>query len=294
MSPTRALVEAHTQAGRTLRVGGVRTFVREEGQGTPVLCMHGVPVSSFLYRKVLPELARRGLRGICFDLPGLGLSQRSPDLDPTWTGLGRFAVEAVDALALDRFHLVVHDIGGPVGFELAATIPERIASLTIMNTMVEVTRFRKPWAMAPLAVPVLGELWLAAMVGPVFTTAMYMLGVSDRRVCPPEQVLGHLRLLKRDDRGRAFLRIMRAFETTEAKEALYLGTLREAPYPIQALWGDLDPGLRIEVQGEEVRRIVGTEAFSRVPAKHFLQETHPVEVAELVAALVTRVEAGDA
>lgn len=62
-------------------------------------------------------------------------------------GLGRFTLAAVDALGLDRFHLVVHDIGGPIGFELAAVIPQRVASLTILNTLVEVDTFRRPWSM---------------------------------------------------------------------------------------------------------------------------------------------------
>ena len=57
-----------------------RSFVREQGDGDPVVLMHGVPVSSFLYRKVLPLLAERGLRGVAFDLPGLGLAEKPEEL----------------------------------------------------------------------------------------------------------------------------------------------------------------------------------------------------------------------
>ena len=113
-----------------------------------------------------PELAR-GLRGIAFDLPGLGLAERPTDFDYTWTGLGRFALAAVDALGLDRFHLVVHDIGGPVGFELASAIPQRVASLTFLNTLVEVDTFRRLWSMAPFALRGLGPAYLKAMNKPV-------------------------------------------------------------------------------------------------------------------------------
>ena len=70
----------------------------------------------------LRELAARGLRGIAFDLPGLGLADRPATFDYTWTELGRFGAAAVDALGLDRCHLVVHDIGGPAGFELCAAL----------------------------------------------------------------------------------------------------------------------------------------------------------------------------
>jgi len=70
------VIERHRRVGRSFVASGVRSFVREEGAGEPVVCIHGVPASSFLYRKVLGELSARGLRGIAFDLPGLGLAAR--------------------------------------------------------------------------------------------------------------------------------------------------------------------------------------------------------------------------
>ena len=51
-----AHLDVHRAAGRDVVADGVRSFVREEGTGETVLCMHGVPASSFLYRKVLVEL----------------------------------------------------------------------------------------------------------------------------------------------------------------------------------------------------------------------------------------------
>ena len=113
------------RSGRYFTVGGaVQSFVLDVGRGEPVVCLHGVPASSFLYRKVVRELGARGLRGLAFDLPGLGLAARPVDFDYTWTGLGRFALGCNRrAGVLTGFHLVVHDIGGPVGFEMAAAAP---------------------------------------------------------------------------------------------------------------------------------------------------------------------------
>jgi len=79
--------------------------------------------TSAIYRKVLPELAARGLRGVAFDFPGLGLAERPEAFDYSWSGLSGWTNGAIDALGLDRFHLVVHDVGGPVGFDLVARIP---------------------------------------------------------------------------------------------------------------------------------------------------------------------------
>ncbi len=91
------VLEAHRRAGRRFQAAGVGSFVREQGRGPAVLCLHGMIGSSFLYRKVLAELAARGLRGVAFDLPGFGLADRPPGYDYSWTGLGRFCVAAVDS-----------------------------------------------------------------------------------------------------------------------------------------------------------------------------------------------------
>lgn len=279
------VVERHRAAGRPFEAGGVGSFVLERGAGEPVVCLHGVPASSFLYRKVLAELERRGLRGIAFDLPGLGLAERPEAFDYTWTGLGRFAIAAVDALGLERFHLVVHDIGGPVGFELAAAVPERVRSLTVLNTIVAADEFTRPWAMEPFARRGVGELWLRSMSRPAFLGLMYLLGLKDRAATPRAEIYAYVDLLKRADSGRAFLRIMRGFERTPAKRRRYEGVLRDVPYPVQIVWGADDPALSIRGEGEKVRRAAPDAPFHALPGKHFLQEDQAPAIADRVAAL---------
>ncbi|MEM9188946.1 MAG: alpha/beta fold hydrolase [Myxococcota bacterium] len=218
MTTVEQEIERHRGAGRMLSVDGVSMFVRDEGTGPPVVCMHGVPVSSYVYRHVLSGLSTRGLRGIAFDYPGLGLSDRPRDYDYRWTNLGRMSTLAIDALGCEKFHLVVHDIGGPVGFEIATTVPERILSLTILNTLVNVASFSRPWSMQPFAVPGLGYLWLKSAVPPVFAQLFYLQGFH--RSVPPVVPKTHHRLLVREDGGRAFLKIMQRFELTAEKERL--------------------------------------------------------------------------
>jgi pimeloyl-ACP methyl ester carboxylesterase len=282
-------VEKHRQAGREFDAE-VKSFVREQGEGDPVVCLHGVPSSSFLYRKVLRELSSRGLRGVAFDLPGLGLAARPTDFDYTWSGLGRFCAAAVDVLNLDRFHLVVHDIGGPVGFELAAAMPDRVRSLTILNTLIEVAEFKRPWSMEPFARRGLGEVYLKTLTKPAFAQLMYLQGIGDRSATPKEEVYAYVDLLKRDDGGKAFLKIMRGFERTPEKQRLYESTVRDVPYPVQIVWGAYDPALKLAVHGEQARRAAGLNEIHTVPAKHFLQEDQAPAVAERIASLATRLQ----
>jgi haloalkane dehalogenase len=276
-------IEQHRSAGREFEAGGVRSFVREEGEGDPVVLMHGIPVSSFLYRKVLPLLAERGLRGVAFDLPGLGLAEKPGGFDYSWSGLGRWTGEAINGLEIDRCHLVLHDIGGPIGLEWALRNRDRVRSLTVLDTLIDVAHFRRVWTMDLAAPPVIGPLWVATIRPPVARWLFYMQGIGDRSATPAHEVDAHIALLHHDGGGSSFRKIVRGFEPTEEKERFYTEGLREAGWPAAILWGSRDPAL-----GEDRRRavedVLGSEA-TVISAKHFLQEDQPRVVANAIAAL---------
>lgn len=276
-------IEQHRAAGREFEAGGVRGFVREQGDGEPVVLMHGIPVSSFLYRKVLPLLAERGLRGVAFDLPGLGLAEKRHEFDYTWTGLGRWTGAAINALGIERCHLVLHDIGGPIGLEWALRNRERVRTLTVLDTLIDVAHFRRVWSMDLAAPPVLGPIWVATIRPPVARWLFYMQGIADRSATPAHEVDAHIALLHRDGGGRSFRQIVRGFELTPDKERFYVDGLREAGWPATILWGERDPAL-----GEERRRVIegALRTGSRLlPAKHFLQEDQAPAVAGAIADL---------
>lgn len=280
----REAIEAHEAAGRSFEAAGVGSFVREEGNGEQVVLVHGVPVSSFLYRRTLPELAARGLRGIAFDLPGLGLAERPADFDYSWSGLARWTGAAIDALGIERCHLVVHDIGGPVGFEWAIRNPQRVISLTALNTLVDAAVFHRPWPMHPFSIRGVGEVWLRSMQPAPFAAIYRLVGIEDRASVPRSEIYAHNALLRREDGGRAFLRIMRGFELTEAKERFFFDGLSGRPYPAQVVWGERDRMLG-EGRRDAVQRALAVEDAKLLPARHFLQEDRAAEVAAAIASL---------
>lgn len=282
----KSVIDQHESSGRYFDADGVKSFVLDEGSGEPVVCMHGVPASAFLYRKVLPDLASRGLRGIAFDLPGLGLADRPNDFDYSWTGLGRFATAAVDALRLERFHLLVHDLGGPVGFELAAALPHRVASITVLNTLVEVDTFRRPWTMEPFAHRGIGEAWLGGMSKPLFRALMRLQGIGDMSAVTKDELGAYIELLKREDGGRAFLKIMRGFELTREKRDLYVDVLGSRRHPVQVVWGKDDPALTLRKRGEQARKAAGLDTIHLLAGKHFLQEDQATAIADRVASFI--------
>jgi len=279
-------IEEHRAAGREFEARGVRSFVREQGDGPPVVLMHGIPVSSFLYRKVLPLLAERGLRGIAFDLPGLGLAEKREAFDYSWSGLGSWTGAAIDALGIDRCHLVLHDIGGPIGLEWALRSPDRVSSLTVLDTLIDVAHFRRVWTMDLARPPVLGPLWVSTIRPPVARWLFYLQGIGDRSATPAHEVDAHIALLHRDGGGTTFRRIVRGFELGEEKERFYMDGLEDTAWPATILWADRDPALGDD-RRRAFERVLGVRA-KVVRAKHFLQEDRAGDVADAVADVARR------
>jgi len=285
---TREAIAIHQAAGRRFEAGGVSSFVRDQppsvGTGEAVVLVHGVPSNSFLYRKMIPALAQQGLRAIAFDFPGLGLADRPADFDYSWSGLSRWMGQAIDALGIERCHLVVYDIGGPIGCEWAVRNPDRMISLTALNTMLGVAGFRRPWTMRPFAIRGIGEAWLSTLRPFAMSQLLYLQAIGNRAATPRREVYAYYYLLKRVDGGRAFLRIMRGFELTDEKQRFLWEGLGERSYPARIVWGDQDPVLGLD-QLRLVQEALEVRDPILLPAKHFLQEDHAIEVAGAIADL---------
>jgi haloalkane dehalogenase len=116
-------------------VGGLRMHYLDEGDGSPVVCFHGEPSWSYLYRKMLPPLVAAGHRVICPDLAGFGRSDKPTDFG--WYSYDRHVEQVtgvLDELDLDGATVVVQDWGGAIGLRWAVEHAERVDRLVIMNT----------------------------------------------------------------------------------------------------------------------------------------------------------------
>jgi haloalkane dehalogenase len=113
---------------------GLRMHYLDEGTGDPVLCLHGEPTWSFLYRRMVPPLAAVA-RVVCPDYLGFGRSDKPVDRD--WYTFDRHygsILGLVEELDLWRLTIVVQDWGGPIGLRVAVEHPERVERLVILNT----------------------------------------------------------------------------------------------------------------------------------------------------------------
>ena len=117
-----------------LEQDGLRMHYLDEGEGSPVLMLHGEPTWSYLYRKVVPELVPAN-RAIVPDLFGFGRSDKPLQLDAySYSFHYGSILRLVEELDLRDLTVVVQDWGGPIGLRLAVEQPQRVERLVIMNT----------------------------------------------------------------------------------------------------------------------------------------------------------------
>ena len=89
--------------------------------------------------------------------------------------------------------------------------------------------------------------------------------------------------MKGDDRGRAFLKVMRSTERTPEKQALYRSVVRDVPYPVRVVWAKNDPALKVSTYGEQARAAAGLRDLALIPGKHFPHEDRAPVLADLIA-----------
>jgi haloalkane dehalogenase len=116
-------------------VDGVRMHYLDVGSGKPIVCFHGEPTWSYLYRKMIAPLAAAGQRVIAPDMVGFGRSDKPTERD--WYTYDRhvaYISNLLEQLDLRDVTVVVHDWGGPIGLRWAVESNERVARLVILNT----------------------------------------------------------------------------------------------------------------------------------------------------------------
>jgi pimeloyl-ACP methyl ester carboxylesterase len=119
---------------RELQGDGVTLSVQDEGEGAPVLLIHGFPDSHRLWRHQVPALVAAGKRVIAPDLRGLGDSEKPAEVRDY--GIRHSIADMVAVLAalgVERAQVVGHDFGAAVAWGLAAFASERVERLAVLS-----------------------------------------------------------------------------------------------------------------------------------------------------------------
>jgi pimeloyl-ACP methyl ester carboxylesterase len=149
--------------GERLRFSRLRTpshdiAMLEAGKGTPLVCIHGLGGTKASFLPTVGALAPRGFRVVGIDLPGFGDSHKPLDgaYDASWFAAALF--EVLDALGIERAHLVGNSMGGRIAIEAALLQPERVGGLVLLSPALAWLKPRQWKWLLRLPLPRLGAI----------------------------------------------------------------------------------------------------------------------------------------
>ena len=129
-----AQIQRELPTERFLRIGDQLVHVEQAGSGEPVVLLHGFGGSVYSWRKIVPALAASH-QVVAIDLNGFGYTQR-PRRPESYTraGQGQLVLAVMDALGIDRAHVMGHSYGGGLALYLAFRHPERFRSMVLVDS----------------------------------------------------------------------------------------------------------------------------------------------------------------
>ena len=282
------------------QVGEVKVFYREAGPRTAptVLLLHGFAASSYMYRDVIATLADT-YHVIAPDLPAFGYTE-SPargGYDYTFDNLTRTMDRFTEQLRLERYALMVHDYGAPVGWRLASAHPERITALISQNGNAYEEGLAKGWD--PIR-----AYWQdpsaenrAALAG--FPTAasvkwQYLEGVRDpSRVAPDGYTLEGLQVA-RPGNADIQLDLLLDYASNVKRYPAFQAYFRTHQPPLLAVWGRNDPYF-LPAGAEAWTRDIPAAEIHFYDTGHFALETHADAIIPVIRDFLDRhVKRGEA
>lgn len=206
--------------------------------GAPVVMLHGFGTSSFVWRHIAPEIALANRTAFSMDLFGYGESDRPFDADYGIASQAELVDRALTALRLPRATVVGLDLGGAVAMRLAATRPERVERLFLVNPIGldeipagDITTLQRNTARFAFRASK-GILGAAPILGEVLRRS-----VADPESMPDKLVARYLAPYVGEEGLNHLLLLARSVDD-EDMDDVELGSISQ---PVQIVWGDQDP-----------------------------------------------------
>eukprot|EP01112_Ceratiomyxa_fruticulosa_P012697 TRINITY_DN3531_c0_g1_i1.p1 TRINITY_DN3531_c0_g1~~TRINITY_DN3531_c0_g1_i1.p1 ORF type:complete len:446 (-),score=71.16 TRINITY_DN3531_c0_g1_i1:52-1389(-) len=268
-----------------------KVFVRQEGAGTPVILLHGLGTSSLLYRDVIPLLSGYGVRGIAFDFPGCGLSEKSSSITYNNEYLANSINQVLESLQIPNAHFVVHDISGPILVEFGKTFSHKIKSVTFLNSYLDLENSKDFLSLHNFySIPYVGDVTFLLTSSPYLTPlawAVYTFGQSSSLSL--DEVKSYSYLLAHLDGGASFKQIAKNFNISPSQNALVKQSLSSlsSTVPMQIVWGKGDGNSN---QASYLAKNAKMKFISYLDCKYLVQEEAPFDVAQRVFIFIKEVD----
>ena len=251
-----------------------------QGKGEPILLLHGIPTSLYLWRHVTSLLAQ-DFAVYALDLLGYGDSAKPLKADLSVRAQAEYVAEVIVKLGLTHVTAVGHDIGGGVVQLLALNRPELVRRLVLVDSVAydswpvpEIDRLKDPaW----------DQIMETLDLRKGFRKALQR-GVFHQERVTDTLVEEYIRPFDGLEGRRAYLRSARALNNRDI--LIRAAEIERLPFPVLILWGEADDYQDVKYGQRLADRLPSARLAILKEAGHFLPEDQPEEIARLVRAFI--------
>lgn len=251
---------------RFVRLDGLEIHYVDEGWGgRPVLMVHGNPVWSYIWRRLIPPVAS-GHRALALDLMGFGKSDKPHPRLHDFPHHARIVSSFVQSLGLRNLVLVLHDWGGPFAMQYVVRNQGNVAGLILMNTFLT-TDYRIPPAVAAKITPSI-----------VKEAAVHPENISEAAMN------AYWAPFPDDESKKTYQAFPQMFpDSTTHPSYMPMKEIEHAlprlKIPTLLIWGTARSG---PGYAERISKMIPDASLNPVDGGHFVQEDNPAQVEKLV------------
>jgi pimeloyl-ACP methyl ester carboxylesterase len=263
-APQHRLVDGH-------RLAYVRC-----GTGEPLILIHGITTSSFIWDDLLPILSVHH-EVIAVDLLGTGASDRPVPSDCSLSAHADRVISLINQLGLEKIHLVGHDIGGGIAQIVSVRNPDRVSTLGLVNSV-----GYDYWPVQPIVAirtPILRQLAMASLDLGMLRLVIRRAVHRRERITPVvfERIRNEIAI---PTSRRAFLNSTRCLNNSDL--TAISDDLQRLEMPVLIVRGDRDLYLSPEIANRLHREIPSSKLVKVPDGGHFIQLDEP----QLLAATI--------
>jgi len=282
-------VQTPERHGQSLRIHYLDEGPRDAVE--TLLCLHGEPTWSYLYRHMIPPLADAGVRVIAPDQVGFGRSDKpAARTDYTFERHVQWMGDVVRALDLKDVTLFGQDWGGLVGLRVLCDMPERFARAVISNSTLPGPDFPDPHPDDPGIATPLFLLWLRARLvvpswGGMIAGEMRTKSLTEREVAAYDAPFPDESYKAGSREFPGLAPLWRGYPSTAECAAAWNAVLSRWEKPFLTAWGDDDAVFPLpDAPRQLTDRIPGCkgQAHTTFPSGHFTQEEQGPRLARIV------------
>ncbi|MBK7686655.1 MAG: alpha/beta hydrolase [Rhodocyclaceae bacterium] len=267
-----------------IAVNGMQVHIRDEGPKndlTPIVLLHGTSASLHTWDGWVGVLAKER-RVIRFDLPGFGLTGPAPDDDYQLSSYSKFVAATLDAIGVKTFILVGNSLGGNIAWASAASYPERVERLILVDAGGYAFQSESvPLGFRIAKIPGVNRLMSNVLPRSLIEGSLTNV-YGDPSKVSPALVDRYYDLARREGNRRAL-----GLRFTQTKRGDKADLIPQLKMPTLIIWGAKDRLIPLENGQRFHREIAGSQLVIFDQLGHVPQEEDPVQTVAVASKFIT-------